>query len=165
MSEFFKPWRRKIGCVTLLMACVFAAGWVRSPFFTDVISYSTGENSADFWFSADSTFGWFGFRVDREKFSNGTPSVTIMGPDFPTWSTSPKGRDELWFLKSPRRWLGFNAGRKKNDIAGDFVLFAAVPYWSIVLPLIALSAYLLLSNPRQSTPSKIPVEPTSETVV
>ena len=28
MSDFFKPWRRKIGVVTLFVACVFAGGWV-----------------------------------------------------------------------------------------------------------------------------------------
>ena len=30
MRVFFKSWRRKIGVLTLVMACVFAAGWVRS---------------------------------------------------------------------------------------------------------------------------------------
>ena len=28
MGDYFKPWRRKIGVATLVMACVFAAGWV-----------------------------------------------------------------------------------------------------------------------------------------
>jgi len=30
MGEFFKGWRRKTGVVTLVMACVFTGGWVRS---------------------------------------------------------------------------------------------------------------------------------------
>ena len=30
MFNYFRGWRRKAGLVTLLMACVFAAGWVRS---------------------------------------------------------------------------------------------------------------------------------------
>lgn len=30
MSNYFKPWRRKIGVVTLVMACVFAAVWART---------------------------------------------------------------------------------------------------------------------------------------
>ena len=30
MGEFFKPWRRKLGIVTLVLACVFMGGWVRS---------------------------------------------------------------------------------------------------------------------------------------
>src|SRR5580658_9234756 len=38
MHDFFKPWRRKIGVVTLVLACVFAAGLVRSHATTDRIS-------------------------------------------------------------------------------------------------------------------------------
>src|SRR4051812_44068427 len=30
MRELFKGWRRKFGVVTLVVACVFTAGWVRS---------------------------------------------------------------------------------------------------------------------------------------
>lgn len=30
MPTYFKPLRRKIGVLTLLLACVLAAGWVRS---------------------------------------------------------------------------------------------------------------------------------------
>ena len=37
MGEFFKPMRRKAGVVTLLLASVFVAGWVRSIHQMDVI--------------------------------------------------------------------------------------------------------------------------------
>lgn len=30
MGDFFRGWRRKVGCALLILACVFAAGWVRS---------------------------------------------------------------------------------------------------------------------------------------
>ena len=30
MHDFFKPWRRKFGVVTLRLACAFMAGWVRN---------------------------------------------------------------------------------------------------------------------------------------
>ena len=30
MSDYFKPLRRKVGLVTLAMACLLTAGWVRS---------------------------------------------------------------------------------------------------------------------------------------
>lgn len=30
MREFFRGWKRKAGCVTLLLACVFTAGRIRS---------------------------------------------------------------------------------------------------------------------------------------
>jgi len=30
MGGFFKPMRRKFGVLTLVMACVFMAGWVKA---------------------------------------------------------------------------------------------------------------------------------------
>ena len=36
-----------------------------------------------------------------------------------------------------------------------------VPYWSVVIPLTLLSAFLLLTKPHQSTPKKC-TEPTTE---
>lgn len=38
MSEFFNGWRRKIGCVTLVMACAVAGVWYRSYVVADIIS-------------------------------------------------------------------------------------------------------------------------------
>lgn len=35
MRDFFESWRRKVGCATLVMACVFAAGWLRSMSIAD----------------------------------------------------------------------------------------------------------------------------------
>jgi len=37
MREFFHGWRRKIGVVTLVMACVLMVGWVRSPETCDLL--------------------------------------------------------------------------------------------------------------------------------
>src|SRR4051794_40257879 len=39
MGEFFKPWRRRIGVVTLLMALVFMGGWLRSHSFVDYVVF------------------------------------------------------------------------------------------------------------------------------
>lgn len=38
MSEFFKGWRRKMGVMTLVMACVFAVLWARSQIICDMVS-------------------------------------------------------------------------------------------------------------------------------
>lgn len=38
MKEFFKGWRRKVGCVTLAAACLFVAGWVRSTVVDDYVT-------------------------------------------------------------------------------------------------------------------------------
>jgi len=39
MKEFFQGWRRKIGVVTLVMALVFMAGWVRSLVVEDELDF------------------------------------------------------------------------------------------------------------------------------
>jgi len=36
---YFKPWRRKIGMITLVLACLSAAGWARSISVEDVFSF------------------------------------------------------------------------------------------------------------------------------
>ena len=54
MVEFFKGWRRKIGCVTLLMALVFMAGWLRNYFIRDSVQYSNGA----FVVASNSFPGW-----------------------------------------------------------------------------------------------------------
>src|SRR5437764_781766 len=46
MREFFKPCRRKLGMVTLGLACVFAAGWVRSLSVDDFIQLPTVQTMA-----------------------------------------------------------------------------------------------------------------------
>lgn len=48
MGEFFKPWRRKIGCVTLLLACAFTAAWVRCAFAPQMIQFSIKSLDSDF---------------------------------------------------------------------------------------------------------------------
>lgn len=51
MGDFFRGWRRKLGVVTLAMACVLASAWLRSfsayhqqwsHKFDEVTSYSVG---------------------------------------------------------------------------------------------------------------------------
>ena len=48
MSSFFRGWRRKIGVVTLLMACVFMAGWTRSMVADDIAYVRTSELHYEF---------------------------------------------------------------------------------------------------------------------
>ena len=42
MGAYFKPLRWKIGVVTLVIACVFVVGWVRSVRVKDEISFEDG---------------------------------------------------------------------------------------------------------------------------
>src|SRR5437764_2395905 len=38
MGAFFKGWKRKMGIMTLAMACLLMAAWVRSLVVTDILS-------------------------------------------------------------------------------------------------------------------------------
>src|SRR5947209_2489025 len=54
MNNFFHGWRRRAGCVTLVMACVFMAGWVRSFKTADLVglysdtTYCATSNAGEF---------------------------------------------------------------------------------------------------------------------
>jgi len=49
MGEFFKEWRRKTGCVALVLACVFAGEWVHSLTYFRWISFFEDENKMILW--------------------------------------------------------------------------------------------------------------------
>ena len=44
MKDFFRGWRRKAGCVTLVMACVFMAGWIRTLTTYEELSFRVSAN-------------------------------------------------------------------------------------------------------------------------
>ncbi len=58
MGEFFKPWRRKIGVMTLVIACVFAAGWVRSVSTFEQIEWRTSQANTCLIASGGQSLGW-----------------------------------------------------------------------------------------------------------
>ena len=58
----------------------------------------------------------------------------------------------IWSIKV----AGFMIGQSEYDPNYECPKrFAVVPYWSIVVPLTFLSAFLLLTKPRKSSPMKI----------
>ena len=56
MREFFRGWKRKLGVVSLVMACVFMAGWVRSSLLTDRFAIITPAQCGFVIFSLDHHF-------------------------------------------------------------------------------------------------------------
>ena len=143
MREFFRPWRRKVGLVTLVMACVFAVGWIRSLTSTDAFQWnlksfgfgavSTNKSVALFWGILDEPFGW--------------SFPEFMSDNFSTIDEQLKGIDWQW---------GFADIRFGRDPTPATSAFVCVAHYSwIVFPLTALSAFLLLTKPRQSNQEKI----------
>ena len=157
MGEFFKPWRRKIGVVTLVMACVLAAGWMRSLYCIDAVEFYSGWNTATSVVSVDRSICWARYNYNGHPISLPTvesieippsPSTGIYSPARPYWGIKING------FRGPGR-NGYRPPVLEvsvDDGGGvNFTRCAIVPYWSIVIPLTVLSACLLLSKPRKTT--------------
>ena len=112
MGDFFHGWRRKAGCITLLVACIFGTGWVRSFHINDQFPFPS-QNHTTFLLFVSKAGRLVGLYVAIVK--RGSPNVV------------------------------------SEDTVYD------IPYWSIVIPLTLLSAYLLISKPRKlkSGPTQI----------
>lgn len=136
MGEFFHGWRRKLGCLTLALAVFLMAGWVRSHLMDDLTRPIQGQTSLVVASSNDSLF--FGLVWDM--------------PPFPFWETdrSNKLKSDLEadanFKWSALLW-GFGVGSALDDPVSAMLLM--IPYWSLVMPLTILSAWLLLKKPRE----------------
>ena len=155
MGEFFYGWRRKVSVLTLMTALLFTIGWVRSRTIADVCSFHCGKQATGVFYSARDSFA-FGRYSDDQIHSVFSLPVLHQDTafDFPEASDDDPGQ---WSCK--RCGLTFFVGRDHNHQR----LFWHVPYWSIVIPLILLSAYLLFSKQHKSNPMKI-TEPASETI-
>lgn len=166
MGDFFRGWRRKLGCLMLVLACVVMAWWVRGFSVEDIIQFGKPSNPGDRFvyspvqnivFSSYEGISW----VNDE-----TTDDSNLGW-IPGWGASPikphgafgtlvKG-EILW------RWelCGFDfcyASRSSHILRSRWT----IPYWSLTLPLTLISFWLLLTKHRKPIPEKlsepIPVE-------
>lgn len=129
-----------MGVVTLVMACVFATGWVRSRFSEDKLLWKSDVVVA-FVVSIDSTLMIWGGTYD-EPFQN------WLWPVFETKAF--RSLEEL-----PILWRFNLAGiriAKYESMPPVTGYVVALPYHLIVIPLTLLSSYLLLSKPRVANP-------------
>ena len=155
MGEIFRGWRRKVGLLTLLMALMSAAGWMRSTSVVDIIDYVKDRRSAFFVHSADQLllFVWL--------HDNDHPFLSTIG------SVALSDSDDLRLISRFREcgWkcCGFAIGDYKNnpDDLTTNIAFFLVPDWSITIPLSLISLWLLLSKPRKSIQNAV-VEPIAE---
>ena len=166
MGEFFHGWRRKVGVLTLVMACVLMGVWFRGQTIQD--SYWFGFGIHDSFLSGKhiATRGkvmhamsssardglvwerteyegvsWFGGWHTSDRFS-----FALFHPG--GWDLAPDSKLYHWQV------FGFDVGKYENVNYGKYS-FCRVSYSSIVLPLTLLSAWLLLSKPRKSTSDTI----------
>jgi len=126
--SYFKPWRRKLGLVALLVACVLMSGWMRSNQERDRLGFGSPLDT-DFP-CVVSHKGRIAFRFFED-----------VEPDFQLFYD--RADDRLWHPLITVEPFTVGSGRCLGG--GHSIVFS---YRSIVLPFTLLSAYLLLSKPR-----------------
>jgi hypothetical protein len=157
MGDYFKPWRRRIGVLTLLMALVFVALWVRGTVVTDQFCFGDSK-------------GYRAFEVRESCLLWGNikafGGVTI-GPAS-VWTVYPKDHrgsqlQAMHLTPTNERWewrwngFGFDFGRTRIENGGNDTrpTLWVIPHWSITILLTLVSLCLLLSKPRKSIEKKI----------
>ncbi len=139
MREFFRGWKRKVGIVTLLLACAFAAAWVQTFSACDILILK--------WFSVASFENAMGIILETKRAAQRNTLI---------WQyTDHADIDSVLSSDAEWKWqvLGFGYVSSPT-IKSAAILF--IPYWLIVVPLAVLSAYLLFSKPRVRS-VKVPI--------
>lgn len=172
MHTFFYGWRRKVGIVTLVMACAVAGLWVRSGVVCDVFSVKSSPTSQHVVWLADSGLWWASIKRfsyerlgDKGRILNWESPPANWRSTFeaqrfgvgPPHAGSPYDRsfNELKpTIHWRRRFLGGDFGNITRRETGPFgrqrpenVWF--MPLWWFTLPLTLLSACLILWKPRK----------------
>jgi hypothetical protein len=130
MKEFFHGWRRKAGVATLVMACAFSAKWAES---LDDINHHFFD-LPQHWPDIVSNSGQLKFRLFEDFELDNTD-----------WEYFDDGADDrLWHPLITVEPFTIGSGRTMGG--GHAIVFE---YWSLVLPLTLLSAYLILWKPRK----------------
>ena len=167
MREFFRSWRRKVGVVTLAMACVFMVVWVRSELTYDSVFVNRGKVSYRI-LTHDSAFTFLRFQSTSREFAF-DPLPVWTSTDFGDRKRMPfddmQGMDIDWRVDCFGFHFGAGLSKDRLKLEPDAYLnIAVVPYWSITIPLTLISLWLLLFKPRSSTRTKTP-EPISKKVM
>ncbi|WP_010581632.1 hypothetical protein [Schlesneria paludicola] len=149
MGEFFRGWKRKLGVVTLLLACGFLAAWVRSQSSLDAL-FRLNQTNTHGVISVHGRVSWERIWPIR----NPRPSRWLYRVnDQPGLEESWEGYELHWRVAG----LGFDFSAFCNEevVASgprwiqEFESWT-IPYWAIVLPLTLLSAHLLLGKSRET---------------
>jgi hypothetical protein len=154
MREFFHGWRRKTGCVLLVMACVMCGMWMRSRVTHDGIYH--GMHGRSMWLSScRQGISWTrSSKGQSDEFFYPVESWGVRSWDARDDSQDPyEWHPVVWRW----HWLGFDFGEHQQEPYFAKRVAWTVPYWSIVILLTLLSAYLLPipSRNRPSTTGKL----------
>ena len=159
MGEFFWGWRRRVGVVTLLLACLSAGGWIRSGERSDFFAFNGGQSS----YSVHSIIGHICLArtspfEEPELFEFDSVEATSLA-DVKTEDNGTKTSVSHELVSAERRldWRCFHfcygdLETTTKTMKAGMIIF---PYWSITVPLTVLSMVLLLTKPPKSHQMKI----------
>ena len=158
MGDFFKPLRRRIGMLALVLACAFMVAWIRSTITYDSIEW----NGNPYRFYMESCLNRLHLNCTSHLENEPRFSLMNMKPK-QVWGynkdkeTGTESYDPIRFNHDRCDWrceiagLHVIRGRSAfNDVARadlEFVL-CIIPHWYFAILLTLLSAYLLLTKPR-----------------
>ncbi len=146
MGDYFKPWRRKIGVLTLVLACVFAAGWVRSPFVQDTFIFPFGMPSSLMLVSGSDRLIMAMFHIETDE-AIPTRLWTSEKASTMSWHWNFAGTTLTTSFPDHAFSVGdMDFGIRNTNVAAQW---CQLPHWTLVVPLTLLSVYLLLSQPRK----------------
>lgn len=140
MCEYFRPLRRKIGLVTLVLSCVLTCAWVRSEFAIDTLTFPVGSESMMSFSSQTGRFLWFSW-IQKDHHPNEPIGWTSQRRNF---EDHPVG-DGWEFPFESRVSKGWKYGGPKKK-------YWIIWYWAVVIPFTLLSASLLMSKSRALKP-------------
>lgn len=145
MTEFFRGWRRKAGCVTLVFTLVCLIGLHRSQTIEDRFGPGAELISIKGRLQVEIPHSYPRIPLPSEK------GLQFQGSQVPY--DPMNGRHVIW----RRDWGDFHVGSALT-LTGKSEPFecytCAFPYWVVIAPLAVTSAYLLLSKPRKSVSMK-----------
>ena len=145
---YFKTWRRQFGVVTLVTACMFMVGWVRSTSITDEVLIPTWNHSVAGLMSSGHSLLLITQVTDGATNGDYPPCWMAVDSNENLMNTE----DIKWSWRKcgfgVGEWSLLELGNPSSKVVRVIQTYRAFPYWSIVLPLTLLSAYLLLRKPR-----------------
>lgn len=171
---YFKPLKRTLGLLALLIACLLNLGWLRSVTSCDVGEIVRSQKSAVLVGSTNRGIVWSSMNAEENvKLPDAASFEWKSGPNraFTTngmlfgWTLCQIFRDFGYgpdldeaakaFERNAIVWHwhrgGFHVAKARANMPTQLVVVTwIVPYWSLVLSFVLLSAWLLFSKPRRA---------------
>ena len=143
MKEFFRGWRRRAGCITLMMALTIVALWMRGQFVSDLVVIPSNTRGLTF------GTGFFGFGVEFTEVEVTPRAFSWRTLPKPTFAQITEGDRYNAAVFGPNRyWKWAFSGLQVVKVEDTRRI--GMSHWMLIVPLTLISAYLILWKRRQA---------------